>query len=190
MDRFDRTETKGGGWTGPCLRTPFWRNIVKVEQFQVQFLRRQPTLDPMSPIESGPLSEPQTAHCPAGSYLWRFTPRTLLVATLSSLFGVLLFLYPALQILLGIFDPALHGPGISRTAWNLHDSITPRFAQWATERVAKGRATQLNVEDVAGTEWPLYGSVFCLWGEESLQAAWKQSGHPPCGTEDLCASRH
>ncbi len=156
----------------------------------MQFLRRQPTLDPMSPIESGPLSEPQTAHCPAGSYLWRFTPRTLLVATLSSLFGVLLFLYPALQILLGIFDPALHGPGISRTAWNLHDSITPRFAQWATERVAKGRATQLNVEDVAGTEWPLYGSVFCLWGEESLQAAWKQSGHPPCGTEDLCASRH
>jgi hypothetical protein len=40
--------------------------------------------------------------------------------------------------------------------------------------LASRRAAQLGTENVAGTEWPLFGSVFYLWSMESLQKAWER----------------
>ena len=31
--------------------------------------------------------------------------------------------------------------------------------------------------DISGTEWPLFGSVFYLWGIENLQTAWESGDH-------------
>ena len=41
----------------------------------------------------------------------------------------------------------------------------------------KGRAEGLSTTDISGTEWPLFGSVFYLWGIENLQSAWDAGDH-------------
>jgi hypothetical protein len=35
----------------------------------------------------------------------------------------------------------------------------------------------LSTRDISGTEWPLFGSVFYLWGIENLQTAWDSGDH-------------
>lgn len=55
--------------------------------------------------------------------------------------------------------------------------MTPRYAAWAQERVAGGRAEGLSTHDISGTEWPLFGSVFYLWAIENLQTAWEAGDH-------------
>jgi len=90
---------------------------------------------------------------------------------LASLAG---FFYPAYFLTRSIFDPALNHPGTPAIARQLHTSLAGRYARWATARVEGGRATALDGHDVSGSEWPLYGSVFYLWGEEALQAQWEK----------------
>jgi hypothetical protein len=89
------------------------------------------------------------------------------------------FIYPSIRAALDIRDPALRQSGIPKAAWRLHRNLTPRYARWAQERVARGRAEGMAVNDISGTEWPLFGSVFYLWGIENLQAAWKAGDHTP-----------
>lgn len=70
-------------------------------------------------------------------------------------------------------DPALRGPGIPRAAWRLFADLSPRYERWARARLRSSRASSLPLSDIAGTEWPLFGSVFYLWAVEQLQAAWE-----------------
>lgn len=125
-----------------------------------------------------PDCSPETSNAPAQanvpSQIWVLTPRSVLVATLSFTFGICLFFYPALQIFLNCFDPGISGPGIPKLAWKLNKTITPLYGKWAENRVHTGKAKTLDVEDVSGTEWPLYGTVFYLWAQEALQAAWEK----------------
>lgn len=93
------------------------------------------------------------------------------------LLSATLLVYPALRAVLNIQDPALKGPGIPKVAWRIERNLTPRYAAWAQERVAAGRAQQLSTADISGTEWPLFGSVFYLWAVENLQAAWEAGDH-------------
>jgi hypothetical protein len=88
-----------------------------------------------------------------------------------------LFVYPPVRAVLDIRDPALRQPGIPKAAWRLYRNLTPRYAAWARERVAQGRAEDLSTSNISGTEWPLFGSVFYLWGIENLQAAWEAGDH-------------
>ena len=88
-----------------------------------------------------------------------------------------LFLYPAVRATLDLQDPALSGSGTPKVAWRLYRNLTPRYARWAKQRVAEGRAEGLSIQDISGTEWPLFGSVFYLWGLENLQAAWDAGDH-------------
>src|ERR1041384_3691559 len=81
-------------------------------------------------------------------------------------------IYPALRAALDIRDPALRGAGMPKVAWRLYRNLTPRYAQWAKERVVRGQAEGLSTSDISGTEWPLFGSVFYLWAIEDLQKAW------------------
>jgi hypothetical protein len=85
--------------------------------------------------------------------------------------------YPAVRAAWDIQDPALQQPGIPKAAWRLYQNLTPRYARWAQERVAQGQAESLSVKDISGTEWPLFGSVFYLWGIENLQTAWEAGDH-------------
>jgi hypothetical protein len=90
-----------------------------------------------------------------------------------------LLVFPALRAILNIQDPALKGPGIPKFSWRLQHNLTPRYAAWARERVADGRAEKLSTTDISGTEWPLFGSVFYLWAIENLQTAWEAGDHTP-----------
>lgn len=87
--------------------------------------------------------------------------------------AIAFLIYPAGRAGLDLKDPALRGPGVPQAAWRLFESLTPRHAAWARERTAAGDAERLGLENISGTEWPLFGSVFYLWAVENLQEAWK-----------------
>jgi hypothetical protein len=88
-----------------------------------------------------------------------------------------LFIYPPARAVLDIRDPALREPGTPKAAWRLFKNLTPRYAEWAKGRVARGQAEGLSTADISGTEWPLFGSVFYLWGVENLQSTWDAGDH-------------
>jgi hypothetical protein len=89
----------------------------------------------------------------------------------------LFYLYPIGRGLLSMHDRALSGPGIPKVAWRLYRNLTPCYAQWAKDRVTRGSAAGLSTENISGTEWPLFGSVFYLWAMENLQEAWDKGDH-------------
>jgi hypothetical protein len=91
-------------------------------------------------------------------------------------------IYPAGRATLDLRDPALKRPGTPRVAWRLFHNLTPRYASWAKERVAQGKAEAMSTQDISGTEWPLFGSAFYLWGVENLQNAW-DAGDRTAGVE-------
>ena len=84
-------------------------------------------------------------------------------------------LIPGLTIISHLSDRNLQQRGIPRMAWNLFRDLTPRYERWARERVASQKAVALSTSNIAGTEWPLFGSVFYLWAVESLQEAWDEN---------------
>ncbi len=88
-----------------------------------------------------------------------------------------LFIYPPVRAVLDIRDPALREPGTPKAAWRLFKNLTPRYTTWAKQRVTAGRAEGLSTANISGTEWPLFGSVFYLWGVENLQSAWDAGDH-------------
>ena len=94
-----------------------------------------------------------------------------------ALLAVFFLIYPCVRAMSDLLDPALQKPGIPKLVWRLYRNVTPRYAVWAKERVAAGRAATLSTSDISGTEWPLFGSVFYLWGIENLQAAWDAGDH-------------
>ena len=93
------------------------------------------------------------------------------------LLAVWFFIYPPVRAFLNIDDPALRQPGIPKVAWRLYRKLTPRYAAWANQRVAQGQAGTLSTQNISGTEWPLFGSVFYLWSLENLQSAWEAGDH-------------
>jgi hypothetical protein len=97
-----------------------------------------------------------------------------LAAALHLALGHYLFILPAAIVVRDAWDPALSGPGVPRAAWRLFERLAPRYERWARARLASSRARELALSDIAGTEWPLFGSVFFLWAVESLQAAWER----------------
>jgi hypothetical protein len=98
------------------------------------------------------------------------------------------FVYPAVRAALDIRDPALRQPVVPKAAWRLYRNLTPRYAAWARERVSTGRPEDLTTDNISGTEWPLFGSVFYLWAIENLQAAW-DPGDSRAGVEPKVFAR-
>ncbi len=97
--------------------------------------------------------------------------------TIIVLLALACLIYPPVRAVLDLGDPALRAPGIPQSAWRLCQNLTPRYAAWAQSRVAKGGAEKLSINNISGTEWPLFGSVFYLWGMENLQTAWEAGDH-------------
>jgi len=93
------------------------------------------------------------------------------------LLAAFFFIYPPVRAVLDICDPALQQPGVPKAAWRLYRNLTPRYATWAQNRVSQGRAAGLSTNNISGTEWPLFGSVFYLWGIANLQTAWEAGDH-------------
>jgi hypothetical protein len=87
--------------------------------------------------------------------------------------------YPAVRVALDLRDPALKGGDVPKAAFRLHQALAPKLERWAKARVASGRAAGLSTENISGTEWPVFGSVFYLWSTEALQQAWEKSPTGP-----------
>jgi hypothetical protein len=81
------------------------------------------------------------------------------------------FVVPAMLVVRDLGDPGLRGEGIPRCAFRWHRGLSPKYERWARRRVASGTAAGLTTRNIAGTEWPLFGSVFYLWATEALQEA-------------------
>lgn len=84
------------------------------------------------------------------------------------------FVIPFFTLTFALLDPNLASGEPPRIAFRLHKSLSRRYETWARERVESGRAAQLNTQDISGTEWPMFSSIFYLWATESLQEAWEQ----------------
>jgi hypothetical protein len=82
-----------------------------------------------------------------------------------------LFIIPAAMLVWDLRDPGLRGGQVPRCAFRWHKALSPKYERWARQRVASGRAGYLTTANIAGTEWPLFGSVFYLWATEALQEA-------------------
>lgn len=91
--------------------------------------------------------------------------------------GLYFFFIPGLMMLWYISDPALKAGGTPRFARRVHRWMSPRMEEWASERVASGAARTLSINDISGTEWPLFSSTFYLWATNAMQADWDRK-HP------------
>jgi len=90
--------------------------------------------------------------------------------------AVYFFIMPAAIIVFDLNDPYLRDGRIPACAFRWHRALSPKYERWACERVASGAADELDLYDIAGTEWPVFGSVFYLWATEALQAEYER--HP------------
>lgn len=70
-------------------------------------------------------------------------------------------------------------------AWTLHRSLAPRYATWARKWLDTKHGEKLNVHNISGTEWPLFGSVFFLEATASLQKRYQSASE----TEPMTYSR-
>ncbi len=89
-----------------------------------------------------------------------------IVITLSLLF----FIYPSLIIATVVMDSELRTTGQSILVPHWFESTTGRFHSWATDYLESQTAESLHHNDVAATEWPIFGSVFFLVTAEDLLA--------------------
>jgi hypothetical protein len=78
-------------------------------------------------------------------------------------------LIPAVMLIHTLRDPCIYSGRQLRCAFHWHKALSPRLEKWARRRVKSGAATTLTTKDIAGTEWPMFSSVFYLWATEALQ---------------------
>ena len=83
-----------------------------------------------------------------------------------------LLLAPAVIVLNDLRDARIRTGGIPAAAWKQHRALSSKYARWAQQRIASNRGLELSTENISGTEWPLFGSVFYLWATEALQDDW------------------
>ena len=96
--------------------------------------------------------------------------RSVAIIVLSAYF----FLIPSIRIMSYLRDPGLVDGSMCSFLYDWHQNLSKKYEVWAKERLASEKASQLGIDNISGTEWPLFGSVFYLWATESLQAAWEE----------------
>ena len=105
--------------------------------------------------------------------IWMWVRRVL--GTTCFAVGLWFFLIPGLTVCWYLLtDKGLHGNGVSTFALKRHQALSDDYAKYARERIASGKAETLHIDQIAETEWPLFGSCFYLWTTEALQAAWEK----------------
>ncbi|MEM7115654.1 MAG: hypothetical protein AAF614_24645 [Chloroflexota bacterium] len=104
-----------------------------------------------------------------------FTGQSLLAyakATVLLGLSITLFFAPFLTLLSYLNEPALQSGDIPSFASDWHHNLTERIEPWARERIASRQAMGLNINNISGTEWPIFTAVYYLWATEALQEAW------------------
>lgn len=96
-----------------------------------------------------------------------------------SILGIFLSLYlfiiPAGIILLVIFNSKFTTGEILPVIFYWHKALSKDIESWAQERVSDQNSIVVNPNDISGTEWPIFSSVFYLWTTESLQNEWEEN---------------
>jgi hypothetical protein len=108
-------------------------------------------------------------------------PKTRIIAArirsaLLAFTAIYAFLLPAAILVHDLRDPALQTNQIPQFAYRWHAALSERISPWATERVQSLKAMGLTVDNISGTEWPMFSAVFYLWSTEALQKHWETSG--------------
>ncbi len=85
------------------------------------------------------------------------------------------FLIPAGMLICYLRDPGLYSDNMPRFVFRWHRALSPKYEKWARRRVESGTAKKLTTENISGTEWPVFGSVFYLWATEALQEAFDEN---------------
>ncbi len=93
---------------------------------------------------------------------------------LQVLVSIYFFIIPFFIIVHDLRDPAFHTNGVTRWAVRLHKRLTPRLHRWARDRLRTKAGKKLGVDNISGTEWPLFGCMFYLLGTEALQVEWEK----------------
>ena len=96
--------------------------------------------------------------------------RAIIIVFLSIYFLII----PSMQIIRYLYDPGLINGSMCSFLYHWHQDLSSKYEVWARQRLVSDEATQLTIENISGTEWPLFGSVFYLWATEALQAAWEE----------------
>lgn len=98
------------------------------------------------------------------------------------------FFIPFFLVIYFLMDPALKGEGICKFALWMHRPLSTRYKKWARGRIASGKAGQLDVDRIAATEWPVFGSAFYLWATDSLQEEWDSGRYVSRAPPDVYAA--
>lgn len=84
------------------------------------------------------------------------------------------FLYPAWITASAVFSREMRATAQSPTLVSDFRGTAARYDSWARNFLESQRATKVSSHDVAGTEWPMFGSVFFLMTTEELVKAHPQ----------------
>jgi len=82
-------------------------------------------------------------------------------------------IYPAVIICAVMVDPQLRHSGESRWVPLWFESAAHRYVSWSDAYLNSKYAESLRHDDVAATEWPMFGSAFFLVAAEDLHAQGK-----------------
>ena len=95
-------------------------------------------------------------------------------AGLSLFFTFYFCLIPFGIVIYNLQDPGLKNDEMPRFAYRWHRNLSEQLEPWAKERVALKKAENLSLNDISGTEWPIFSAVYYLWATEALQEAWEK----------------
>ena len=84
--------------------------------------------------------------------------------------ALLVFIYPAVTIGILVCDSELRQTGQSRLVPGWFNSAAGRYlSPWANEYLKTNYAASLHHDEIAPTEWPMFGSAFFLVTADDLQ---------------------
>ena len=86
------------------------------------------------------------------------------------LLAAVLFIYPAIIIGTLVIDSHLQQTGESRLVPGWFNSAAGRYLSWANTYLGTNYAKSLHDNEIAATEWPIFGSAFFLVTAEDLQS--------------------
>ncbi|MBU4459253.1 MAG: hypothetical protein KJ579_01695 [Verrucomicrobia bacterium] len=93
----------------------------------------------------------------------------LAVALVAIALALAYFIYPAVTLAIVLWDPQLKNTGQSRLVPAWFVAAAHRYDAWAAEYQRSRYAAAIHPDHVAGTEWPMFGSVFFLVTARDLQ---------------------
>lgn len=102
------------------------------------------------------------------------TIRTYVYSISIALFSCYFFIIPFTTLIYNLRDPGLYNGEIPKFTYQWHQKLSGNFATWANERINSHKAKNLNIQDISGTEWPMFGAVYFLWSTEALQSNWEK----------------